>query len=79
MKFTQTPIADAVLIDPDVLGDARGFFIGANAGPGTPGTAYILFHHVMGECNGVRGVWGYVQGGMGGLATSWAGNTPSVG
>lgn len=27
MKFTQTPIADAVLIDPDVLGDARGFFM----------------------------------------------------
>ena len=30
-----------------------------------PGTAYVLFHHVMGECNGVRGVWGYVRGGMG--------------
>jgi dTDP-4-dehydrorhamnose 3,5-epimerase len=27
MKFTQTPIAGAVLIDPDVLGDARGFFM----------------------------------------------------
>jgi dTDP-4-dehydrorhamnose 3,5-epimerase len=27
MKFTKTPIADAVLIDPDVLGDARGFFM----------------------------------------------------
>ena len=30
-----------------------------------PGTAYVLFHHVMGECDGVRGVWGYVRGGMG--------------
>jgi dTDP-4-dehydrorhamnose 3,5-epimerase len=27
MKFTQTPIADAVLIEPDVFGDARGFFM----------------------------------------------------
>jgi dTDP-4-dehydrorhamnose 3,5-epimerase len=27
MKFTQTPIADAVLIDPQVFGDARGFFV----------------------------------------------------
>jgi dTDP-4-dehydrorhamnose 3,5-epimerase len=27
MKFTQTPIADAVLIEPEVLGDARGFFM----------------------------------------------------
>jgi dTDP-4-dehydrorhamnose 3,5-epimerase len=27
MKFTKTPIADAVLIDPEVIGDARGFFM----------------------------------------------------
>ena len=39
--------------------------IGAFAAPSQPGTAYVLFHHVMGECNGVRGVWGYVRGGMG--------------
>ena len=36
--------------------------------PSMPGTAYVLFHHVMGECNGVRGVWGYVRGGMGGIS-----------
>ena len=34
----------------------------------SPGTAYVLLHHVMGEAGGARGVWGYVQGGMGGLA-----------
>lgn len=39
--------------------------IGAMAGPRTPGTAYVLFHHVMGETDGQRGVWGYVRGGMG--------------
>ena len=39
--------------------------IGAYAPPSQPGTAYVLFHHVMGECDGVRGVWGYVKGGMG--------------
>src|SRR5580704_3660720 len=27
MKFTKTPIADAVLIEPEVFGDARGFFM----------------------------------------------------
>lgn len=42
--------------------------IGAFASPSMPGTAYVLFHHVMGECNGVRGVWGYVRGGMGGIS-----------
>src|SRR5438034_3115287 len=42
--------------------------IGAFASPAMPGTAYVLFHHVMGECDGVRGVWGYVRGGMGGIS-----------
>ena len=28
------------------------------ASPSMPGTAYVLFHHVMGECNGSGGVWG---------------------
>jgi phytoene dehydrogenase-like protein len=46
--------------------------IGAMASPSMPGTAYVLFHHVMGECNGVRGVWGYVRGGMGGISLALA-------
>jgi phytoene dehydrogenase-like protein len=46
---------------------ATDAIIGAWASPETPGTAYVLFHHVMGETNGVRGVWGYVRGGMGRL------------
>lgn len=46
--------------------------IGAYASPSMPGTAYVLFHHVMGECNGVRGVWGYVRGGMGMVSQSIA-------
>jgi phytoene dehydrogenase-like protein len=46
--------------------------IGAFAPPSHPGTAYVLFHHVMGECNGVRGVWGYVKGGMGTIPNALA-------
>jgi len=46
--------------------------IGAFATPSMQGTAYVLFHHVMGECDGVRGVWGYVRGGMGALANAIA-------
>lgn len=46
--------------------------IGVQASPSMPGTAYVLFHHVMGECNGVRGVWGYVRGGMGGISNAIA-------
>jgi phytoene dehydrogenase-like protein len=51
---------------------ATDAIIGAFASPSMPGTAYVLFHHVMGECNGVRGVWGYVRGGMGGISEALA-------
>src|SRR5439155_984914 len=51
---------------------ATDAIIGAMASPSMPGTAYVLFHHVMGECNGVRGMWGYVRGGMGGLSDALA-------
>ena len=53
--------------------------IGAFAAPSMPGTAYVLFHHVMGECEGVRGVWGYVRGGMGTIATALAASAKSHG
>ncbi len=51
---------------------ATDAIIGARASPSMPGTAYVLFHHVMGECDGVRGVWGYVRGGMGGISNALA-------
>ncbi len=53
--------------------------IGAMAAPSMPGTAYVLFHHVMGETNGVRGVWGYVRGGMGGISSAIAGAARAAG
>jgi phytoene dehydrogenase-like protein len=51
---------------------ATDAIIGAFAAPSMPGTAYVLFHHVMGETNGSRGVWSYVRGGMGGLTQALA-------
>jgi phytoene dehydrogenase-like protein len=51
---------------------ATDAIIGAMASPSMPGTAYVLFHHVMGETAGRRGVWGYVRGGMGGLTQALA-------
>lgn len=53
--------------------------IGAAATPSMPGTAYVLFHHVMGECDGARGVWGYVRGGMGGISNALAASAQSFG
>jgi phytoene dehydrogenase-like protein len=51
---------------------ATDAIIGAFLSISSPGSAYVLLHHVMGEAGGARGVWGYVQGGMGGLASSLA-------
>ncbi len=46
--------------------------IGANGGPRSPGTAYILMHHCMGGVTGHRGLWGFVRGGMGGVSNAIA-------
>ncbi|MEX0643527.1 MAG: NAD(P)/FAD-dependent oxidoreductase [Pirellulales bacterium] len=52
---------------------ATDAIIGAFLSISSPGSAYVLLHHVMGEAGGARGVWGYVQGGMGGLSKALAG------
>src|SRR5215216_824392 len=51
---------------------ATDAIIGAMASPSMPGTAFVLFHHVMGEGGGARGVWGYMRGGMGGITQALA-------
>jgi phytoene dehydrogenase-like protein len=58
---------------------ATDAIIGAFASPSMPGTAYVLFHHVMGETNGKKGVWAYVKGGMGALSNALAGVARSLG
>jgi phytoene dehydrogenase-like protein len=44
-----------------------------------PGTAYVLLHHVMGRAGGARGVWGYVEGGMGALTQALARSAQAAG
>jgi phytoene dehydrogenase-like protein len=41
--------------------------VGNYASPDTPGSAYVLLHHVFGEVNGKKGAWGHVVGGMGAI------------
>lgn len=41
--------------------------VGNFASPYTPGSAYVLLHHVFGEVNGKAGVWGHAIGGMGAI------------
>jgi phytoene dehydrogenase-like protein len=46
--------------------------IGAWCGPMTPGSAYVLMHHWIGEIDGHAGAWGWVKGGMGGVSDAMA-------
>ncbi len=45
--------------------------IGTFAGPKTPGSAYVVLHHIMGEHEGAGG-WGFVRGGMGAISETIA-------
>src|ERR1022692_2658248 len=53
--------------------------IGANGGPRSQGTAYILMHHVMGSVAGHRGLWGFVRGGMGAVSEAIAASARASG
>jgi phytoene dehydrogenase-like protein len=46
--------------------------VGNFASPYTPGSAYVLLHHVFGEVNGKSGVWGHAVGGMGAITQAIA-------
>ena len=46
--------------------------VGSYASPYTPGSAYVLLHHVFGEVNGKTGVWGHAVGGMGAITQAMA-------
>jgi phytoene dehydrogenase-like protein len=46
--------------------------VGNFASPYTPGSAYVLLHHVFGEINGKRGQWGHAVGGMGAITQAMA-------
>jgi phytoene dehydrogenase-like protein len=53
--------------------------IGTLVGPKTPGSAYILGHHVIGGSSGETGVWGYLKGGMGALSEALAASARNLG
>ena len=60
--------------ESDPIKAAFGFdgIVGNYASPYTPGTAYVLLHHVFGEVNGKKGVWGHAIGGMGAITQAMA-------
>jgi len=46
--------------------------VGNYASPYSPGSAYVLLHHVFGEVNGRKGAWGHAIGGMGAITQAMA-------
>jgi phytoene dehydrogenase-like protein len=56
-----------------------GGVIGTNAGPRTPGTAYVKYHHILGKIAGHQGAWGYVRGGMGTVSKAIASSARQAG
>ena len=58
---------------PALLGtlSASGI-IGTYLGPRSPGSAYVMLHHYMGEIDGQFRAWGFPRGGMGGVAEALA-------
>jgi phytoene dehydrogenase-like protein len=60
--------------DSDPIKAVLGFdsVVGNLASPYTPGSGYVLLHHVFGEVNGKRGTWGHAIGGMGAITQAMA-------
>jgi len=56
-----------------------GSIIGTGLGVYSPGTAYVLLHHAMGDIDGNVGSWGFARGGMGSVAKAIAGSFESFG
>lgn len=53
--------------------------IGTMLGPKSPGTAYVLLHHYMGELDGAFTAWGSQRGGTGGVSEAIASAARSYG
>ncbi|MEM7282171.1 MAG: NAD(P)/FAD-dependent oxidoreductase [Pseudomonadota bacterium] len=49
-----------------------GSIIGTGLGVYSPGTAYVLLHHAMGDVDGNVGSWGFARGGMGAVSGALA-------
>jgi phytoene dehydrogenase-like protein len=58
---------------------AASGIIGTLLGPRSPGTAYVLLHHYMGELDGVFRAWGFAKGGNGSVSAAIAGAAQAFG
>jgi phytoene dehydrogenase-like protein len=80
MTMSCADFLDRYFVDERIKGAlAPGGVIGMWGGPMSPGSAYVLLHHRMGEIDGVTGGWGFVRGGMGGVSEAIAASARAAG
>ena len=63
-EYFETDVIKAAFSGSGIIGTALGIH--------SPGTAYVLLHHYMGEVDGNVGAWGFARGGMGAVSKSIA-------
>lgn len=62
--YFENDLIKAAMASPGIIGTALGVY--------SPGSAYILLHHVMGDVDGSVGAWGLARGGMGAISNAIA-------
>ena len=63
--YFENDLIKAAMATPGIIGTALGVY--------SPGSSYILLHHVMGDVDGSIGAWGLARGGMGAISNALAG------
>jgi phytoene dehydrogenase-like protein len=69
--YFETDVIKAHLAGSGIIGTALGVY--------SPGTAYVLLHHYMGDVDGTVGAWGFARGGMGAVAEALSRSFQSFG
>jgi phytoene dehydrogenase-like protein len=70
-EYFETDVFKAHLAGSGIIGTALGVY--------SPGTAYVLLHHYMGDVDGTIGAWGFARGGMGAVSDALASSFRSYG
>ena len=70
-QYFETDVIKTTKSGSGIIGTALGVY--------SPGTAYVLLHHYMGDVDGNVGTWGVARGGMGAIADSIAGALQTYG
>jgi phytoene dehydrogenase-like protein len=63
-EYFESDLIKAHLSGSGIIGSAMGVY--------SPGTAYVLLHHYMGDVDGSIGAWGFARGGMGAVSKAIA-------